>query len=172
MARRLVARRHEVTHLASAALRSGEEWAVDTPYEVVRVPVWNGLENRGFPFPVPGPSAARELRRRIAATDVIHAHGMLFLPSTIALLQARRAGHRARILTEHCGPFPSKPSTRERVEAAANFSLGRMTARAANAIIVVNPATTEMMRALAPATEVVAIPNGIDAETFRPAEEG
>src|SRR5690242_6497584 len=66
MARELTGRGHEVTYLASDAMRADERDAgpaPETPYRVVRVAPFNGIEDRlGVPYPVFGPGLRRALR--------------------------------------------------------------------------------------------------------------
>ena len=63
LARELVRRGHEVTHVASAAQRPDDPPALaDPPYRRVTVRAWNGLEERvDVPYPVAGPALNRAL---------------------------------------------------------------------------------------------------------------
>src|SRR5690349_23099005 len=89
MARELTGRGHEVTYLASDAVRADERDAgppPDGPYRVVRVPAINVVEDRlGVPYPIFGPRLLRELRRELARAEILHAHGFLYMNAVAAL---------------------------------------------------------------------------------------
>src|SRR5687768_6865164 len=82
LARRLAERGHQVVHLASTATSPHGHASDDPGYRVVRIPALNPLEERfGVPWPVFGPQLIPHLRRELACTDIVHAHGMLYANS-------------------------------------------------------------------------------------------
>jgi D-inositol-3-phosphate glycosyltransferase len=92
LARALVRRGHIVTHVAAGASPpeppdSGEA----RPYRLLRVPAANFLEARAdVPYPLFSPRLVPLLRREVAAADVVHAHGYLYMSGLAALWLARR----------------------------------------------------------------------------------
>jgi len=171
MATELTRRGHEVTYLASDAVRPDEpRETAATSYRVVRVRASNVLEDRtGAPWPVFGPSLFRELRRELAGADVVHAHGFLYMSSVVAMLSP---GGAARVLTEHVGHVPYESRVLDRGEAAAIATVGRIAARRADALVYFNDSVGAQLARLAPAVRRVRIENGVDLERFRPPEPG
>ncbi|HEY0787681.1 MAG TPA: glycosyltransferase, partial [Thermoanaerobaculia bacterium] len=132
---------------------------------------WNGLESRlGVPYPVFSPSLWPGLLRELRRCDVLHAHGMLSEASFAALMLARYVTSTPSVLTEHVGHVPFRRSWLNAVETAAIGTMGRMAARSASAIVVLNPEVHSLMARLAPGRDIRTIRNGIDLSRYRPAE--
>jgi D-inositol-3-phosphate glycosyltransferase len=178
LARALVHRGHDVVHLASTALRSGEsssgEWSRDRPYALHRVPAANGFEERlGVPWPLFSPRLVTELRRQVARADVVHAHGFLYMPTPMALaLARRRAPVAARVLTEHVGRVGYRQRAVAGVERAAVATLGAASIALSQAVIVLNPTVRELIERRAGRRPVAWIPNGVDLDAYRPPSAG
>src|SRR3954468_1109352 len=175
MAREMTGRGHEVTYLASDAVRADESSAgpaPDAPYRVVRVPAINLVEDRlGVPYPVFGPRLLRELRRELAHADVLHAHGFLYMSAVAALRMAR--SRVPGVLTEHVGHVHYENPLLDRAEALAIATIGRAAVRAANALVYVNDEVGAALRAMAPpGTPIERIENGVDTDRYRPPEPG
>jgi glycosyltransferase involved in cell wall biosynthesis len=160
--------------LASGALRPGEEAADDGAYRVVRVPAVNLPERRlGVPYPLFSPRLRRVLRAEVARADVVHAHGFLYQSAGAALREAQRsAGRPLRVLTEHVGHVPYANPLLDRAERTAIATVGRATARRAEAIATYNDRVAAELRSLAPGALAVRIVNGVDSERFRPPAAG
>jgi D-inositol-3-phosphate glycosyltransferase len=175
MAVELGRRGHEVTHVASDAVRPGEPEARDASYRRLRLRALNVLEDRtGAPWPVFGPRLLRTLRRELAQADVVHAHGFIYMSSLAALLLARKRGEASplRVLTEHVGHVPYDSRVLDGAEGAAIGALGRLGARSAEALIYFNDEVGALLRRLAPDALQRRIPNGVDIERYRPPEPG
>jgi len=171
LARELATRGHRVVHVASTA-HGGAVGREPSGYEVVRVPALNGLESRlGVPWPMFAPSLLPRLRREVAAADVVHAHGMLYMSSALALALAARAGTR-RVLTEHVGHVAYAQPALDRIQALAIGSLGRASVRRAQAVVVLNEKVRSEMAGLGARGPVVTIANGVDTAAYRPPEPG
>jgi D-inositol-3-phosphate glycosyltransferase len=171
MARELTGRGHEVVHLASDAVRPGEETGPPppVPYRVVRLRALNTAEARlGAPYPLFGPRLLRELRRELARADVVHAHGFLYMNAVGALRMARVPA----VLTEHVGHVHYESALLDRAEAAAIATIGRAAARAADAIVYINDKVREELERLAPGARLERIENGVDTDAYRPPEPG
>jgi D-inositol-3-phosphate glycosyltransferase len=179
MARELIARGHEVEQIAAGLKGDSPAHEAPTGGPVVRrARAWNVIEERtGLPYPLYGPGLVRLLRHRIAWADVVHAHGFLFLPSVVSLSlakgRARRAGGRpVRVLTEHGARGSYESRALLLLEAAAIRTYGVRALRAAHAVVALNERIADFVQALAPTTEVVDIPNGVDTEAYRPPRSG
>jgi len=175
--RELRKRGHEVVHVASSASHLSSEALGYDDEGVIRVPALNVLEDRlGVPYPIFSPRLGRVLAREIARADVVHAHGLLYMSSVLALRWAklRRGGARGpvRVLTEHVGHVPYESALLDRVESMAIGSVGRLSVRAAETVIVLNRKVEAEIEALGPHGPIVPIPNGIDTTLFRPAMNG
>ena len=170
MARALLRAGHEVVHVASSAAR-GAAATEAPPYRVERVPAFNGFEARlHVPYPLFGPRLRSVLRAELARADAVHAHGLLY-QGTLAALALRRRGQRV-VVTEHVGHVPYENPAVDAVERGAFATVGRAAARAADALVVLNPGVEALARRLAPGTPVHTIFNGVDAEAYRPPGPG
>ena len=78
----------------------------------------------------------------------------------------------ATVLTEHVGRVPQRSARPTVVQDAAIASVGRASARAADALVVLNHRLAAELRALAPGRPIETIPNGVDTGAFRPAAPG
>jgi D-inositol-3-phosphate glycosyltransferase len=175
--RELRKRGHEVVHVASSASHLSSEALGYDDEGVIRVRALNVLEDRlGVPYPIFSPSLGRVLAREIKAADVVHAHGLLYMSSVMALRWAklRRSGPRGpvRVLTEHVGHVPYESALLDKVESAAIRSVGRLSVKAAETVVVLNRKVAAEIEELGPRGPVVNIPNGIDTTLFRPALNG
>ena len=175
--RELRRRGHEVVHVASSASHLSSEALGYDDEGVIRVPAVNVLEDRlGVPYPIFSPSLGHVLAREIKRADVVHAHGLLYMSSVTALRWAkfRRRGAKGpvRVLTEHVGHVPYESALLDRVESAAIRSVGRLSVKAAETVVVLNRKVAAEIEALGPHAPVVHIPNGIDTTLFRPAMGG
>ncbi|HEY6139043.1 MAG TPA: glycosyltransferase family 4 protein [Thermoanaerobaculia bacterium] len=168
LAREMVRRGHEVTHVAAASLRPGERHTSEQPpYRLLRLPAWNPLERfLGVPYPI-FRSLRAIVRACVASADVVHAHGMLYAGSRRALAEAQRLG-RARVLTEHVGHVDYRNRLLDAAERVAIRTAGSRSARAAQAIVTLSDRVEAQMRRLAPSARLLQIANGLDTETYRP----
>lgn len=173
LARELTRRGHDVVHFAADVEPRPTH---ESEYRVLRLPAANHPERSlGVPWPIFHPRAAGALRAEVAAADVVHAHGFLYLDSVASLLLARsgRAAPRrpVRVLTEHVGHVPYESPVLDRTEAVAIATIGRMAARTAEAIVTYNGKVAAEMARLAPSGRFEAIPNGVDTDRFSPSSE-
>jgi glycosyltransferase involved in cell wall biosynthesis len=175
--RELRRRGHEVRHVASDASHLSSEALGYDDEGVIRVRALNTLEDRlGVPYPIFSPRLGRVLAREIAAADVVHAHGFLYMSSVMALLwsriRRRGTGGPALVLTEHVGHVPYESPLLDRVERAAIGTVGRMAVRSADAVVVLNRTVGAEVEALGPREPVIVLPNGVDTSLFRPPLDG
>ena len=171
LARALSARGHDVAVVSSDA-GGGRGELPAAPYRSIRVPAFNGLEARfGVPYPIFSPALLTVLRREIARADVVHAQGWLYQGTVAAFALARRR-RVPRVLSEHVGHVPYSSPLLDRAETLAEATVGRFSARSADALVLLNAHVREQVAARAPSVPVVAIPNGTDLERCRPPEPG
>jgi glycosyltransferase involved in cell wall biosynthesis len=177
LAARLAARGHDVTVIASPAGVSDGLGSGPPPasYRIAYVPAaYKFLQTRvGVPYPLFGPALIRLLRREIADADVLHVHGFLFQSTLAALALARRRAHRpVTVLTEHVGHVPYANRFLDTAQAAAIGTLGRWSARAADAVAVYNASVYDTIARLAPKARLEWIDTGVDTDFFRPPAGG
>lgn len=173
LARDLAKRGHAVTHIASGCLRSEQTIPAETPpYEVIRLPASNVLATTlQLPYPLFEPlTLAQAIRRACRDAEVVHAHGMLYMPCAIGLRIARRSSDALCVLTEHAGYIKYANPLLDAIERTAMYTIGRATVRAAEGIVVVGTRVEDEMRAVT-RVPVVRIENGVDLERFRPADD-
>jgi len=174
LASQLVRRGHEVTAVSSTAGIGdglGVPRARPFDYRMIHVPAFNKfLERRlGVPYPLFAPALISVLRREVARADVVHVHGFLFQSTLVAQFLARRAAHRpVTVLTEHVGHVPYSNPVLDRTQAAAIATLGRWSARRADAAVAYNRSVEQLIDRIAPRTRLEWIDNGVDTEAFRP----
>jgi glycosyltransferase involved in cell wall biosynthesis len=172
LARDLAQRGHAVTHIASRCLRRGQSIPPEPPPDaVIRLPASNVLaKTLELPYPIFEPlTLARTIRRVCRDADVVHAHGMLYMPSAAGLRIARRETDALRVLTEHAGYIKYANPLLDAIERTAMRTIGQATVRAAEGIIVVGTRVEAEMRAVTNAP-LIRIENGVDLERFRPAD--
>src|SRR5206468_8871274 len=130
----------------------GERDGGALPYPLVRVAAGNMLERRlGVPYPLFSPRLLPVLRRAVAGADVVHVHGFLYQGSIAALALGRHARHRPlRVLAEHVGFAPFGHRALDAVQHAAVATIGRATARRAEAIAAYNDRVAAELHELAP----------------------
>jgi glycosyltransferase involved in cell wall biosynthesis len=164
-------RGHQVVIVVSSAHGEGSPPSAG---RIVRVPASNLAEDRlGLPWPIFSPSLIPVLKREVARADVVHAHGVLYMTSLLGLRLARRSpGRPGRVITEHVGHVPYASRVLDGLESVALHTLGKLTARAAQEIIVLNDDVGAFMAELAPRRSVRRLDNGLDLDEYRPAEPG
>jgi glycosyltransferase involved in cell wall biosynthesis len=169
----LARRGHDITVVASPAGLDDGSGTGPPPadYRIVYVPAaYRLLESRlGVPYPLFAPSLIRVLRRELSVADVVHAHGFLFQSTLAALALARRSAPRpVTVLTEHVGHVPYANRALDIAEAAAIRTLGRWSARVADAVVVYNANVRATIAGLARDSRLVWIDPGVDTDFFRP----
>lgn len=107
-------------------------------YRVRRVTSSTWPERRlGVPYPLPSPlPLVRELRRELAAADVVHVQDAVYASSVAALLLARRRGVPS-LLTQHVAFVPQGSRVLDAAQHAAVATLGRA-ARLASKVVALN----------------------------------
>lgn len=162
-AKELVKKGHEVTIVTSKFKR---EKAVEQKegIRIVRVLAWNLLEKKfDVPYPIFSPRLVSTIRREIKRSDIIHAHGILYLGSFISSLFAR-IYKKPFFVTEHVGFVTYKSSIINAIEKLALHSVGLITLRLTDSTIVINTSVQRWIKQYK--NEVHYLPNGVDFELF------
>ena len=166
-ARSLAARGWAVTVATSRLARdaSHEEYG---PVSVARFRCSNTLERAlNVPVPMMSPTMLAFLVRESQRSDVVVAHGHVYLGSLYAALATRRA-HRPLVVIQH-SPFVDYGSVVNVLETAADRFIGRFVLRSATRIVAVSGFTAAYVRTLVPEATIDIVRSGIDTKRFRPA---
>lgn len=167
-ARALVRQGHQVTVVSSRTGQPADEWRDGV--HVVRVAAWNVLEERlHVPFPIFAPVLLAVLRRAVAAADVIHVHGFLYLGSWCALLWAWWFG-KPLVVTEHVGFVPYRQDILNGIQRLALAATARVFLARADAVVTLKSTVLDWLARLTPYPERLHfVRNGIDTARFAPA---
>lgn len=137
----------------------------------IRVPCWNGLEDRlGVPVPLWGPTAWSEVKRLAGWADVLHVHDCLYPGSVLAMAFGGPRGTPV-VLSQHVGFVQYRSSALRSLEHGAYATLGRWVLRRARRIAFATPAAETFVTALMGGcpTNAGPVANGIDVDRFHPA---
>jgi D-inositol-3-phosphate glycosyltransferase len=160
---------YHVTVLSTAV---GAEWGVHRAaegYRVVRVPTWNGIEQRtGVPFPVISPRSLAIAAALIRDASIVHCHDVLYMTTWFASLMARCAG-KPVVLTQHVAIIEHPRRVVRLAQRLVYRVIGAAVARSAARIFVVNERVALFLRRLgADAETIELLPNGTDLDRFHP----
>jgi glycosyltransferase involved in cell wall biosynthesis len=168
-ARALAGAGHDVVWLTSDAGGAGQQVAEHTRLRTVRVRAWHGLERAfGVAFPLFAPSVLWHLWREVGRADAVHAHGLVFVPSPLAMVFARLRGAHA-VCTDHGGLLRYRSRLATLALRVLFATAGRVTAHAAHRLVAYNADVEKLLVRLAggPA-KVDFLPNPVDAAAWRP----
>jgi D-inositol-3-phosphate glycosyltransferase len=169
-ARTLAALGHEVTVVTSRCGAAGTGREEVDGYTVVRIPAWNGLEERkGIPFPIWSPSALWRLAGLIHRAEVVHVHDAHYGSSVLAATLARR--RRPLFITQHVGMVEHDTALVRLVQRLVYSWVGRSVWRWAETVTVYNPIVEGFLRGHGvPADNIRLTYNGIDTREFQPGD--
>jgi glycosyltransferase involved in cell wall biosynthesis len=169
-ARTLVALGHEVTVVTSRCGAGGAGREEVDGYTVVRIPAWNGLEERkGVPFPIWSPSALWRLAGLIHRAEVVHVHDAHYGLSVLAAALARR--RRPLFITQHIGMVEHDTVLVRLMQRLVYSWVGRSVWRWAEKVTVYNPIVEGFLRGHGvPADNIRLAYNGIDTREFHPGD--
>src|SRR2546425_12162198 len=135
------------------------------------VPVGNGSETLGSPYPPPALAAAFAVHRHVAWADVLHMHDCLYALNVAAFIASRRY-RRAVLLTQHVAKIPYSNPILRGVQSAAYASLGRAVLSRAEQLVFVSEKVMRWFETrIQFRSPARLIENGIDADVFRPTLE-
>jgi D-inositol-3-phosphate glycosyltransferase len=171
LAARLRAGGHRVTLVSSAVgpAGAGDETREDTH----RVAAWNFLEEKlHVPFPIFAPAILPAMRAAVREADVVHAHGVLYLSSWLALLCCWWY-RKPLVVTEHVGFVPYASAALNAIQRTVLRLLTPLFLRGAQATVTYNRRVYEWLQSFAIHPErLFFVVNGIDTDRFRPPEAG
>ena len=133
---------------------------------VIRIPVFNGLEARGIPFPLFSPMLLLRLWRAIRQADIVHIHDVFYMSSFCAALAAR-IQKRPTIITQHVAmvSHPSKLTTT--IERMVYNTTGKWSLHHSSRIITINSRVKQFLTDLGiDSQKIVAMSNGVDMQLF------
>jgi D-inositol-3-phosphate glycosyltransferase len=139
-------------------------------YTVERLPAAHVVERRlRIPYPLVGLAFGRALRRLVQWSDAVHVHDVLYLPSQLAAVFARRAW-KPLYATQHVGPVNHPSRFVAGIEQLVTTVAGSYIWRQAQQVVSYNRMVEEHLRANdVPADRILRATIGIDTERFSPA---
>lgn len=168
-ARTLVALGHRVTVITSRCGAGPAKRQFVDGYEIVRIPAWNGLEERnGVPLPIWSPSAVWPLARLIGKADVVHVHDVYHASSIFAACLARTMG-KPLFVTQHVAIVDHDKAAVRHVQKLVYTSVAWFLWRWARTITVYNPLVEGFIAGFGVAKSKIRLTyNGIDTDDYRP----
>lgn len=130
---------------------------------------WDPFERRfGLPFPIWGLKSLRLLWSRIGASNVVHIHDFLYVPSLVALLFSALR-NRPVVLTQHIGSIHYSSAFSRGLLAMLNRTVGAFVLkRAARVVFVGCPVRHYFEQFVRFRHSPCLVPNGVDHLRFRP----
>src|SRR5581483_7045392 len=169
-AKRLVARGNEVTVVTSKT-RGDPASGMHEGVRVIRVPVFNGLEQKGIAFPIFSPGLLLHMWRAVRGADVVHVHDVFYISSLSAALCARLL-HRPIVVTQHVAIVAHPSKLAVLVERLVYRTSGSWIFRSAKRIVTINDRVKAFVRGLGiPADKLVDLSNGVDTVLFHQATQ-
>lgn len=167
-AERLAALGHSVTVITSK-VDLEEQSGVVNGVRVHRVRAWNGLEQKGSPYPIFAPSIFPALWQAISAAEIVHVHDATYVSCVSAVLIARWLG-KPVVVTQHVGLVQHPSTWIMRAQRLVHGTLGAYVFKAANAIFTLNDRVEKHVidRGASP-EKIVPLANGVDTSLFYPA---
>ncbi|HEX9999538.1 MAG TPA: glycosyltransferase, partial [Actinoplanes sp.] len=116
-------------------------------YTVERLPAADLVERRlRIPYPLVGLTFGRALHRLVRWCDAVHVHDVLYLPSQLAAVFARRA-EKPLYATQHVGPVNHPSRLVATIERIVNAVAGGYIWRQARRVVSYNPMVEDHLRA-------------------------
>ncbi|HSE61330.1 MAG TPA: glycosyltransferase family 4 protein [Candidatus Saccharimonadales bacterium] len=168
-AERLAALGHSVT-VVTSKVDEEEHSGIAYGVRVCRVRAWNGLEEKGSPYPIFAPSIFTTLWHAISQADVVHVHDATYVSCAAAVFIARLLG-KPVVLTQHVGLVQHPSPWIMRAQKLVHATIGAYVYKVANAIFTLNDRVEAHVLAYGAQPErVVPLANGVDTSLFYPAD--
>lgn len=167
-AERLAALGHSVT-VVTSKVDPEEHSGIVNGVRVSRVRAWNGLEEKGSPYPVFAPSIFTTLWSAIAQANIVHVHDATYGSCAIAVVIARLLG-KPVVVTQHVGLVQHPSSWVMRAQLLMHGTLGAYAFKVAHAIFTLNDRVEQhVLDHGANPARIVPMANGVDTTLFYPA---
>ncbi len=133
---------------------------------------WNIVEQiTGLPFPVPGPSALRDICSHVGGADIVLLHDCLYLSNITALLCARFQRVPVMIV-QHIGIVPYRNLLLNVIMKLSNALITRPMLASAQQVAFISQNTARYFSSVDFRNPPVIVFNGVDTEMFRPLRVG
>lgn len=138
--------------------------------KIYHYPSLNVAKRFGVPYPIISFKAYKMFTKHIAKCDLVHAHGHVYMSSYLAGMVAKRL-KKPFIVTQH-NTFIDYRSFLNIVEELNDQVIGKPVLKQADRITTVSKETMKyVLRLGADKTKTQVIYNGVDIDTFRPANK-
>lgn len=138
----------------------------------VSLRIFNFLEDKtGVPFPIPAPSALRQIVREVRDADILIFHDCLYLSNIVAFLAARWRGI-PTIIIQHIGFVPYRSFLLRLIVSFANSVVARPMLSSAEQVVFYSETTKEYFNGVTFKRAPEMILNGVDTELFHTLERG
>jgi len=133
----------------------------------VSLRIINFVEKKiGIPFPIPAPSALRQIIREIRASDVLILHDCLYLSNIITFLAARWHGI-PTIIIQHTRYFPNESPVVNAVIKVSTALVTKPMLSHASQVVFIGERTREFFSGLQFKRPPEVIFNGVNTDVFR-----
>ena len=168
-AKELVKKGHKVTIITSS-IKDEKAISTHVGIRVIRIKAVNFLETKyNIPYPIFSPKLLWVLREEVKRSDLIHAHGAIYLASLISSLFSK-IYNKPFIVTEHVGFVSYKNALVNSIQKVAFATIGRITLNSCKKIFVVNKRIKKFLSHLTK-TKIEYLANGVDINLFRPVNQ-
>lgn len=133
---------------------------------------WNITETRfGFPYPIPTISSITTITKLVKWSDIVHLHDCLYLANIIAFI-ASLIYSKPIVITQHVGLVTYREKAKMALQLLAYRLIGFPILKRSSLVIFVNPRVQEWFEKSIKIRRSSLLPNGVDAQIFRPPVDG
>lgn len=137
---------------------------------IVCVPqrAWNGLEKYGLPWPIWSLKHWWQLKKAIAASDILHIHDFIYPAHLLAIPLAKIMG-KPVVLTQHIGDIEYRNPVFRAILRVINRSFGRWMLGMSSQVVFISPRVKAGFEAYTRfSCPPLYWPNGVDSRVFTP----
>ncbi|MCQ3936905.1 MAG: hypothetical protein DPW18_07640 [Chloroflexi bacterium] len=137
--------------------------------EIINVSAFDPLRNAGVHYPIFSPALIPIVYRAVRWADIIHAQGMLYQNTLLALWLAKLS-NKPTVLTEHAGFVQYNRPFFNKTQRVAVDTLGRASLSLSKSVVVPDTIVREILvnDLNVPENKVAQIPLGVDTDVFHP----
>ena len=165
-ATRLSSRGHDVTVLSSN-IGASQRVTNRDGYRIMRYKAWNPTERFGIPYPIPHPLSVKAVVDEVLQDDieVIHAHGMNYLTTSLVL---HHTSDKIPTLLHQHTPYVEYPLPIRVIESLNDQLIGRWNLRQADCVFCVSAGIEQYVGSIDDRTDTELMVNGIDIDSYQP----